>query len=151
MSAMASRITGVWTLCSAICLCAHQRKMSKPRVIGLCEGNPPVTGGFPFLKGPVTRKMFPFNDVIMGLPASIGWYTQGWFSVCAQPMRDGDRLSMAGCKPRISPGIYIYIYIYIYTYIFIYIHIRIRICICIYIYVYIYNIIRPFHNTVIFI
>ena len=34
------------------------------RVIGLCEGNPPVTGGFPH-KGPVTRKMFPFDEVIV--------------------------------------------------------------------------------------
>ena len=39
-------------------------KTSKPRVTGLYEGNPPVTGGFRH-KGPVTRKMFPFDDVIM--------------------------------------------------------------------------------------
>ena len=30
----------------------------------LCEGNPPVTGGFPS-KGSVTRKMVPFHDAIM--------------------------------------------------------------------------------------
>ena len=39
-------------------------KTSKLRITCLCEGNPPVTGGFPH-KGPVTRKMFPFEDVIM--------------------------------------------------------------------------------------
>ena len=40
------------------------KKTSKFRVTGLCEGNPPVTGGFPH-KGPVTRKMSPFDDVSM--------------------------------------------------------------------------------------
>ena len=34
------------------------------RVIGLCEGNSPVTGEFPH-KEPVTRKMFPVDDVTM--------------------------------------------------------------------------------------
>ena len=34
------------------------------RVTGLCAGNSPVTGEFQH-KGPVTRKMFPFDDVIM--------------------------------------------------------------------------------------
>ena len=43
------------------------KKISKLRVTDLCEGNPPEptdTGGFP-QKGPVTRKLFPFDDVIM--------------------------------------------------------------------------------------
>ena len=42
----------------------RSKKISKLRVTGICEGNPPVTGGFPH-KGPVTRKMFPFDDVVM--------------------------------------------------------------------------------------
>ena len=47
MSAMASQITSV-----SICLHGHlfrrrSKKTSKLRVTGLCEGNPPVTGGFP--------------------------------------------------------------------------------------------------------
>ena len=37
------------------------KKTSKLRVTGLCEGNSPMTGEFP--AGPVTRKMFPFDDV----------------------------------------------------------------------------------------
>ena len=37
---------------------------SKLRVTGLCEGNSPVTGDPPH-KWPLTRKMFPFDDVIM--------------------------------------------------------------------------------------
>ena len=39
-------------------------KPTKLRVTGLCEGNSPVTGEFPH-KGPVTRKMFPLDYVIM--------------------------------------------------------------------------------------
>ena len=42
----------------------RSKKTSKLRVTGLCEGNSPVTGEFPH-KGPVTRKMFSFEDVIM--------------------------------------------------------------------------------------
>ena len=40
------------------------KEASKLSVTGLCERNQPVTGGFPH-KGPVTRKRFPFDDVIM--------------------------------------------------------------------------------------
>ena len=39
-------------------------KTPKLLVTGLCQGNQPVTGGFPH-RGPVTRKMFPFDDDIM--------------------------------------------------------------------------------------
>ena len=42
----------------------RSKKISKLRVTGLCEGNSPVTGEFPAEK-PVTRKMFPFDDVIV--------------------------------------------------------------------------------------
>ena len=40
----------------------RSKKTSQLRVAGLCEGNSPVNSPH---KGPVTRKMFPFNDVIM--------------------------------------------------------------------------------------
>ena len=51
------------------CLLNHlfrrrSNKTSKLRVTGLCEGNPPVTGGFPSQR-PVTRKIVPFGDVDM--------------------------------------------------------------------------------------
>ena len=42
----------------------RSNKTSKFRVTGLCAENSPVTGEFP-AKGPATRKMFPFDDVIM--------------------------------------------------------------------------------------
>ena len=45
MSAMAFQITGVSIVCSTVCS-GIDKKTSKHRVTGLCEGNPPVTGGF---------------------------------------------------------------------------------------------------------
>ena len=47
MSAMASQITGVSIVCSTVCSGANQIKHQKVRITGLCEGHPPVTGGFP--------------------------------------------------------------------------------------------------------
>ena len=51
------------------CLLNHlfrrrSKKMSKPRRTGLCEGNPPVTGGF-LSQRASDAEMFPFDDVIM--------------------------------------------------------------------------------------
>ena len=43
------------------------KKTSKLRVTGLCVGNSPGPVNSPH-KGPVTRKMFPFDDVIMTPP-----------------------------------------------------------------------------------
>ena len=62
MNAMASQITGVSIVYSNVSLDADQRKHLN--VIGLFEGNPPVTTGFPY-KGPITRETFPFDDVII--------------------------------------------------------------------------------------
>ena len=42
----------------------RSKKTSKLRVTGLCAGNSPGPLTSPH-KGPVTRKMFPFDDVIM--------------------------------------------------------------------------------------
>ena len=42
----------------------RSKKTSKFRVTGHCAGNSLVTGEFPHM-GAVTRKMFPFDDVIM--------------------------------------------------------------------------------------
>ena len=44
----------------------RSKKISKLRVTGLCAGNSPGPENSPH-KGPVTRKMFPFDDVIMNL------------------------------------------------------------------------------------
>ena len=42
----------------------RSKKTSKLRVTGLCAGNSPGPVNSPH-KGPVTRKMFPFDDLIM--------------------------------------------------------------------------------------
>ena len=43
----------------------RSKRTSKLLVTGLCEGNSPVAAVNSPHKGPVTRKMFPFDDVIM--------------------------------------------------------------------------------------
>ena len=50
--------------CLLTVLRRRSKKTSKLRVTGLCAGNSPVTVKFPH-KWPITRKMFPFDDVIM--------------------------------------------------------------------------------------
>ena len=47
MSAVVSQITGFSFVCSTLLFRHKSKKTSKLRVTGLCEGNPPVTGGFP--------------------------------------------------------------------------------------------------------
>ena len=60
MNKMASQITSNSTVYLTVFRCAS-KKTSKLHMNGPCERNPPVNGGFPS----VTRKMFPFDDVIM--------------------------------------------------------------------------------------
>ena len=50
----------------------RSKKTSKFRVTGLCVGNSPGPVNSPH-KGPVTRKMFPFDDVIMSHYPSQCW------------------------------------------------------------------------------
>ena len=53
-------------------------------LLALCEGNPPVTGGFPLQK-PVTRSFDAFFDLRLNAIVSImtSLYTQKYF-VCSQ-------------------------------------------------------------------
>ena len=64
MGATASQITSLTIVYSTVYPDADQRKKSKLRVTCLCAGNSTGTGEFP-TKGPVTRKMVSFDDVIM--------------------------------------------------------------------------------------
>ena len=64
MSTMASQITSLTVVFSTVYSRRRSKKTSKLRVTGLCAENSPVTGEFPAQR-PVTRKMFPFDDVIM--------------------------------------------------------------------------------------
>ena len=64
MTTMASQITSLTMVYSTVYSDANQKKISKLRITGLCVGNSPEPVNSPH-KGPVTRKMFTFGDVIM--------------------------------------------------------------------------------------
>ena len=64
ISVMASQITGVSIVYSTVCSGADQRKHQSSKSLACVRGihRSPVSSPH---KGPVTRKMFPFDDVIM--------------------------------------------------------------------------------------
>ena len=64
MSAMASQITGVLVVCSTICSSADQRKQQSSASLAFVRGIHWWLVKSPH-NGPVTRKMLPFDDVIM--------------------------------------------------------------------------------------
>ena len=64
MTTIASQITSLTVIYSTVYSDADQDKHQKLRVTGLCVGNSPGPVNSPH-KGPVTRKIFPFDDVIM--------------------------------------------------------------------------------------
>ena len=64
MGTMAYQIIGVSIVLLNRLFRRRSKNTSKLLVTGLYGGYPPVTGGFP-LKGQVTPKMFPLDDVIM--------------------------------------------------------------------------------------
>ena len=64
MGAMASQITSLTIVYSTVYSSTDQKKISKLRVICLFEGSHRGPVNSPH-KWPVTRKMFPFDDVIM--------------------------------------------------------------------------------------
>ena len=64
MSAMASQIIGVLIVCLNVCSVADQRKHQSSMSLAFVRGIHRWQVNSPH-KGPVTRKMFPFDDVIM--------------------------------------------------------------------------------------
>ena len=64
MSSMASQITGVSIVCSGVCSGADQRKHQISASLAYVMGDHRWWVDSPH-KGPATRKMFPFDDVIM--------------------------------------------------------------------------------------
>ena len=64
MSAMASQITGVSIVCSIICWGTDQRKHQRSTSLTFVRGIHQWQVDSPH-KGPVTRKMFPFDYVVM--------------------------------------------------------------------------------------
>ena len=134
MSAMASQITSLTIVCSTVYSRRRSKKTSELRVTGLCEWNYPVTGEFPH-KGPVTRKMFPFDDVIMksSLYLSVfnctrhftnrSWNIITITHVCQKYIGfvHGTAKHLRIYTDAMLPEFivtYIYIYIYIYTYVY---------------------------------
>ena len=65
MSAMATQITGVSIVCSSVGSGEDQRKHQSPASLAFVLGIHRWPVNSPH-KRPVTRKMFPFDDVIMG-------------------------------------------------------------------------------------
>ena len=63
MGAMASQITGVSIVCSTLCSGADQRKHQSSTQLAFVRGNHRWPVDSPH-KGPVPRKMFPFDDFI---------------------------------------------------------------------------------------
>ena len=75
MSTTASQITGVSIVCSTVCSGADQRKPPISASLAFVRGIRRLPMGSPH-KGPVTRKMFPFDAVIIQkswLPAKPGF------------------------------------------------------------------------------
>ena len=70
MSAMASRITGVSLVCSTVCSDADQRKPQSSTPLAFVRGMPQWPVDSPH-KGPVMRKMFPIDDVIVNFASII--------------------------------------------------------------------------------
>ena len=65
MSMMAFQITGVPIVCSTVCPGADQRKHESSASLAFVRGSHRWLVNSPH-KGPVTWKMFPYDDVIMG-------------------------------------------------------------------------------------
>ena len=97
------------------CLLNHlsrrrSKETSKLRVTGLCAGNSPGPVNSPH-KWPVTRKMFPFDDVIMIMSVSITTYyysTYKYAMLCQSWVGIGPMLAASG-RFRSSSGTLCYI------------------------------------------
>ena len=70
MSAMASQITSVSIVCSTVCSDGDQRKHQSSASLAFVRGIHRWSVNSPH-KGPVTRKMFPLDDVIMSANCGI--------------------------------------------------------------------------------
>ena len=69
MNAIAPQITSFSTVNSSVCSGAHQRKHQSSTLLAFVRGNHPWPVDSP-PKGSVTRKLFPFDEVIMLKPKS---------------------------------------------------------------------------------
>ena len=79
MGAIESQIISLTIAYSIIFFRRRSKKTSKLRVTGLCAGNSPGTVNSPH-KWPVTRKMFPFDDVIVSQTKHMDYEAFVWKS-----------------------------------------------------------------------
>ena len=75
MGAMASQITGITIVYSTVCSDADQRKYQSSALLAFVKGIHRWSVNSPH-KEPVTRKIFPFDDVIMSAIVGRGWFFQ---------------------------------------------------------------------------
>ena len=97
MSSRASQFTGVSIVCSTVCSGADQRKHQSSVSLAFVRGIHRWPVNSPH-KGPVTRTMFPFDDVIVIMRPSSSLIIT--YSVCTQVQ--GQRSCWAGCQGRAS-------------------------------------------------
>ena len=64
MSTMVSQITGISIVCWTACSGTDQRNHQSLLLLALCEGNPPVTGGFPSQRASITENVFIWSSCI---------------------------------------------------------------------------------------
>ena len=85
MSAMAFQVTSVSIVCSAVCSGIEQRKHQRSSSLAFVREIHRWPMDSPH-KGPVTRKMLPFDDVIMVLPSQTGGLAlhTPWPPCCSQ-------------------------------------------------------------------
>ena len=101
MTTMVSQVTSLTFVYSTVYSDADQRKHQSSASLALCVGNSPGPVNSP-LKGPVMRKMFPFDDVIMQQP----WLCYGnplthWGRVTHICV---GKLTITGSDSDLSPG-----------------------------------------------
>ena len=106
MDAIASLITGVPIVYSTVCSGADERKQQSSASLTIVRGIPrwPITSPY---KGPVTRKLLPFHDVIMfpvnttsWCPRRLGMDKVLWTSLCRLRMNGHGNDFMETCAMR---------------------------------------------------
>ena len=103
LSAMVSQITGVLIVCLAVCSGAHKKHQSSASLAFLRRFHRWLVESP--RKGPVTREMFPFDDVIMVWDDFIWFHSQCLMAISAHSTNWCLRSFISACTvPRWSLG-----------------------------------------------
>ena len=88
MSIMASQITSHSVIYSTPCLGKHQTKHERSASLTLCEGNPPVIGGFPSQRASNTESIFMLWQHHAAQYGSGNCYLcYSWYSKCHKKLK----------------------------------------------------------------